>query len=518
MRAAAAVFKWVSHDFPFRGCADGFLTCRWEGARVNWAAMQFTVILVFALVLTLGEGEAVRLAHAGGGTLAAGLAAYLLLSGVLAWAISQAGLRRLRRGDQPFSMAVQGHQRWQLLLRIWLAAGMALLLMIGLTDRLRVLPGMNTLPLVREVAALSVFLAALLVTWRISYSYDQAVRWQVEQDLMQAGQPVRPGWSARQYVDFHFRHDFLFVALPVGLIMLARDLLDLAIPLIVPPPWREWATPVLMAAAVGAVFFFSPLLLVHVWRTRPMPDGELRRRLERLCERIGLRYRRICVWDTSGVVVNAGVMGLHRSVRYIMITDALLENMEDRQIVAVFGHEAGHVRHHHTGYFLVYTVGAMQLCLTAVAVLGRLLPAPAAYQDAVEMLATLTTVALVWGLGFGWLSRRMERQADVYGAWCAGVEAETGGSPPAYGSYLAMGAGAFVAALENVARLNGMSPSGRNWRHGSIDSRVSFLLDWVGGGYSREDFDRLQARLKLLLWALLAAGLASTALTWRMWA
>jgi STE24 endopeptidase len=200
-----------------------------------------------------------------------------------------------------------------------------------------------------------------------------------------------------------------------------------------------------------------------------------------------------------------------------MISDALLENMEDRQIVAVFGHEAGHVKHHHTAYFLIYTVGAMQLCLAAVAGLIALAPLPAAYRALGEVVAALVTVAAVWGIGFGWLSRRFERQADVYGAWCAGVEGEATGASPAYGSYLATGAGAFVAALENVARLNGTSSSARNWRHGSIDSRVSFLLDWAGGGYSRQAFDHRVARLKLLLWAVLAAGLAGAALTWRQW-
>src|SRR5690606_775026 len=89
--------------------------------------------------------------------------------------------------------------------------------------------------------------------------------------------------------------------------------------------------------------------------------GELRERLEDLCRRIGLTYRRILIWESDGMVVNAAVMGLLRPVRYMLLSDGLLEMMDDRKIEAVFGHEAGHVKNRHIQYYLLVAVLSMLL-------------------------------------------------------------------------------------------------------------------------------------------------------------
>src|SRR5439155_13691310 len=87
---------------------------------------------------------------------------------------------------------------------------------------------------------------------------------------------------------------------------------------------------------------------------------------------------------------------------------------------------------------------------------------------------------------FGYLSRRCERQADVYGCRtvscrrldCVGHDD---------GPELAAGAGAlcptgvrtFIYALEKVAQINGISRDRpgflQSWQHGSIARRVAFL-------------------------------------------
>ena len=476
-------------------------------------AMQMTVLIALAFVLALGSPQAEPLMRAGWIVPAGGVAVYLLGSAGLAWALGRWGLRRLVRAGGASNAVVRLHRRWQMLLQIWLVGGLGMLVACGLCHRLRMLPGMISVPLAAETATVAVFFLALLLHWRMGYPFERAVRWQVEQDLMLAGQPVRSGWSARQYMDFSIRHHFLFVAIPVGLIMLVRDLLIRLAPAVLPAVYLPWAEPMVMIAAVGGVFFFSPLLLIHVWHSRPMPDGPLRRRLERLCRQVGLRYRQVRIWDTGGVMVNAGVMGLQRSVRYILISDALLENMDDRQILAVFGHEAGHVEHRHMAYFAVFMVIAIQFSMMVTVGVARLAPGPWVS----ELLAPAGMVAVVFGLGFGWLSRQFERQADVFGAWCVGMEAASGTAPRQAGGELAAGASVFVGALENVARLNGTSRQTRSWRHGSIAGRVAFVIGWAGAGYSRKAFDRSIVRIKLLLWLLLAGGAATMALTWRQW-
>jgi STE24 endopeptidase len=499
--------------------------------------MQMTVLMVFALVLVLGESPDPLLMRASPNVLAFGAAAYWIVAAGLSAAISAVGVRRLSRGQDSLTATSRRHHKLQLLVQVWLLGGLALLLGMGILNQLAGAWPLNLVPLVRqgvlrippELMVLGMFAVGLLLHWLATYRFEHAIRVQVEQQLMLAGRPVRPGWTLRQYLDFQLRHQFLFVAVPVLLIMVARDAVGL---LPFSPQWI-WVPQAMTAAAVAAVFLFSPTLLVHVWRTRPMGDGELRRRIEALCTRLNLQYRQLRIWDTAGVIANAGVMGLHRRLRYVLVTDALLENMDDAQIVAVFGHEAGHIKHHHLVYFLVFTMCAMALSVVMVGAILSLLPHISARQaDLVQTGVSLVTLALIWGVGFGWLSRRFERQADVYGAWCAGLDA--GGEPDLPGDAsdpesprrldyaraanpLAVGAPTFVRALENVGLLNGISPETWNWRHGSIASRVRFLKNWTVAGYSRSAFDRSIGRIKAILWLALLVGAGVAALTYRRW-
>ena len=56
------------------------------------------------------------------------------------------------------------------------------------------------------------------------------------------------------------------------------------------------------------------------------------------------------------MIVNAAVMGIVAPLRYVLITDAMIEQMDDTKIEAVFGHEAGHVKHHHIPCFLLFAL------------------------------------------------------------------------------------------------------------------------------------------------------------------
>ncbi len=482
--------------------------------------MQMIVLIVFAVVLSLGVDRGPRVGQLAWGGLAAWSVGYLLGAIGLTWALTRAGMRDLMSEVKPFAAAVRGQHRRMVLAQAWLVGGMMALVLLGASDVLRSVTLLAMIPLGGELVLLGLFFLSIAAYWRITFRFDQEVRWQVEQDLMLAGLPVRAGWNARQHMAFNIRHHFLFVAVPVGLIMLAHDLVDRIAPRFVPAETLDLVSGASKMVAVGLIFFFSPALLVRIWKTRPMPDGELRRRLDRLCDRIGLRYRKILIWDTAGVVANAGVMGLHHTVRYVLISDALLEQMTDRQIVAVFGHEAGHVKAHHMAYFLLFMAGGMMTCMTAVTAAAmlahRMMIAPK-WIAIGEHLGLAALMAAGVGVGFGWLSRRFERQADVYGAWCAGLDAESNGEPSMPGGDLAAGGAAFIGALEDIARLNGLARDGRNWRHGSIRSRVLFLIGWIGRGLSRKDFDREIVRVKLWAWLMALVAVIGTALTYHAW-
>ena len=478
--------------------------------------MQMIVLFAFASILSLASGDEPLLLRLAAPWLGVCAGAYLLGSAGLAWMASQYGLRCLAKEGQPLGQILRRHHVAVVFAQLWVLLGLIALVSAGLCHQLRLVPWVGNVPMFGEAVAVGLLFLACLIHWRIGYRFDRELRGQVEQELMLAGQPVRAGWSPSQHMDFNIRFHFLFVAIPLGLIVVLRELLWALLVRVVPPEALFWPNLAISALVVGGVFFLSPPLLIRVWRTRRLPDGELRARLERLAKSIGIRFRDILIWDTFGVVVNAAVMGMHRRVRYVMISDAMLEQMDDRQIVAVFGHEAGHVVHHHMGYFLVFAVGAMLACLSFTAGVGWLMESNRYHEELKEILLLVVT-AVVWGGAFGWLSRRFERQADVFGAWCAGVDAQAYGATTQPVTDLALGTQWFISALENVARLNGLARDARNWRHGSIASRVAFLYNWCFNGYSRSAYDQIVRTIKLAAWAFLAAGLIGMFLTWSAW-
>lgn len=204
-----------------------------------------------------------------------------------------------------------------------------------------------------------------------------------------------------------------------------------------------WGT--LFAAALIAVFApLAPLLLRWVWDTTPLPPGPLRESLEALALRAHLRYRELLVWRTGHLVANAAVIGLTARQRIVLLSDALLAALSPREVVAVFGHEAGHARHHHV---LVFGAWTLSFLMAGDLVLATARPDSLAIAGAVA-------IAAAWFVVFGWLSRRYELEADL-----ASVE-------------LTADPAALAGALLKV----GGPHAGRtSWRHFSVERRVAFL-------------------------------------------
>ncbi len=295
----------------------------------------------------------------------------------------------------------------------------------------------------------------------------------------------------------------------------------------------QWILAGGMVASACAVFVVAPALIVRIWRTGTMPRGQLRARLEAICRRMKLRYRDILIWRTGGMISNAGVMGLIPQVRYILMSDALLTQMTPHEVEAIFAHEAGHIVSHHIFYSAIFAVTTMILATCAADLLKSWL----GMGDLEFNLAALAILMAFWAGGFGWLSRRFERQSDVIGAWAMGRAFSQGGEPamdpagesamtavalpaeaapapaagdttPADGRITPEGAAVFARALQRVAELNGLPPNKRNWRHGSIAWRVQYIL-WLGAmGKGREEIDRLVRRIKIGLWVSLGASIA----------
>jgi STE24 endopeptidase len=345
--------------------------------------------------------------------------------------------------------------------------------------------------------------------------------------------PAHPAWRLRAYLSFMFRHHVLIILLPMIPIVMANDLTRRHAAEIRNMFGVVWADQAVLVGIAGVVFAVAPVMLRFVWHTQPLPAGPLRRRLEALCQRIGLAYRRILIWKSEGMVVNAAVMGLFRPVRYILLSDGLLEMMDDDHIEAVFGHEAGHIRRHHIFYYLMFAVLSMLIvgAITELALWSwpDLFARSSVAQDYFQV-AAMALIVLVWVFGFGFISRRFEWQADVFGAFQVTPSAEgcrhpcllhgtaslAGKDPKSRKTVLcASAAERFATALERIAALNGIPAEARSWRHSSIAHRVQRLRSYAVDPRKLQALQCSVVIIKAILWVGVVAGSAGG--LWLYW-
>ncbi|MGE0608053.1 MAG: M48 family metallopeptidase [Pirellulales bacterium] len=398
-----------------------------------------------------------------------------------AWAWARVAVRDLRRPDVDRGRALS-KQRWvrRAHLVLWLAAAGFVLLALDWPRIVRFNMGLDGWVLIDELLVSLPVLVPLVLSWAAYHDVDRVLHESVagpnRDGQLAADTLLPPRWNC---VAFQARTVMGVALAPLLLLLLTQDIARLLAPgfMAGPDAWMVLLLPLLMLV-VG-----FPVLLRHVWRTSPLPPGPLRTRLEMAARRFNLHVREILVWRTNGLLLNAAVAGFVPGLRYVFLTDSLLEQLNDDEIEAVFGHEVGHIRHRHV--FLRALVLLAPICLWPLLQGSLDLFAPSAESlGAAHWTAAIAAgLALLFLLGlyiaavFGYCSRRFERQADLFGcrvssAGQAGRDANA--AVPASGLSPA-GIQTFIGALEKLALLNGVSRHAPSWQHGSIDMRVGFL-------------------------------------------
>jgi STE24 endopeptidase len=394
----------------------------------------------------------------------------------------------------------------------------ALLLLTGWLMLCRQTPIVGGWPVAPGLLAVVPFLISIVLMWVATYPADRAVRQIALEVYLYRGKPLRPVWPLGEYVVFNLRHQVLFVLIPMLLILGARDVITIY--------QRElnawWGEPIMAELLLGVcamcVAIVAPAILRRVWVTQRLPDGPLRDRLLELAGKLHVRCRELLVWESGGMIVNAAVMGVVAPLRYLLITDAMLEQMDDTKIEAVFGHEAGHVKRHHILFFLMFAF--ISGCwITIVSALAARLTDPTHRQ--LLNVAAGALLMIKWGVFFGWISRKFERQADVFGVRtlalsgvpcsmpCA-LHAADSAAPPGGDALCSTAAHVFGDTLNEVAALNGIPPEARSWRHGSIASRSRVVMELARDPLATARFERLVTRIKI--------GIAVAALLSGLWA
>lgn len=187
--------------------------------------------------------------------------------------------------------------------------------------------------------------------------------------------------------------------------------------------WWLYAWIAVTAFSLFTVWIY-PTLLAPLFNTfTPLPEGELKEKIEALAARVGFRTRGVLVMDASrrSAHGNAYFTGLFGAKR-IVLFDTLLQDLGAREIAAILAHELGHFKLGHVRWSLVRSTlltgaffYALGLCAPLTPFYGAFgLRGPSSY-------GALAVFSLWFGLpGFllrpvlSLLSRRDEFAADSF--------------------------------------------------------------------------------------------------------
>ena len=375
-------------------------------------------------------------------------------------------------------------------LTLWLTATVVIIYVLNWPQLVRYNWGLDHAILIRDLLVLAPVWLPLLLSWAAFYDVEHAV-YQATHGCgsglsVTAQSPFTP---RRRFVWLQTRHYLGLCILPVLLLLTFQDTLALWV-----PNWQNesyaWLLYLLPLAALTAVF---PYLLSRIWQTSTLPEGPLRTRLADLAARMGVCCRDFKIWQTDRQMLNAAVAGLVPSIRYVFVTDAILQYLRDDELESVVAHELGHVRRHHLLLRLlllglpIWVLGILQTFSPSL--LGHwsgLVTGLPTGLDSTKCLATAALALSYAVLALGRYSRLLEHDADLC-VLDAGLGEE------------------FISTIDRLSYLCGDRRGKSSWLHPSTVSRIHLLRRAL---HEPLVADRFRRQVRLVNGALLAAWLA----------
>lgn len=385
-------------------------------------------------------------------------------------------------------------------------------------------------PLIAWIAALYIFEWGGLVhdqvprmTWLVRYvillapaailfAVGWSARWEVESALitMHGGVPGAP--TARAAVRSGFRRNaaaflplFALIAITDGLWVVGQLGVE---PLRVASRWLDHMPLLNLCVFLGLMLLalpFFPRWIARMLGAQPLPDDALRARLEAGAEAIGLHVGHILVWPTQRRILNAMVVGVTRRSRTIILSDRIIADLPEEELMAVFFHEAGHAKLQHLTLYLVmfFTLVGLIHIAEEDLLLAGIGPGWILFLQ----------LALFWFVILGSISRRFEREADIYGADHAAVlDEETAAAAPGMALPISRGAALMMRALDRVRQSAGAHVPSH--RHGTLEDRISYIGAYATDPQVRTSFVRTRRTLRLGIAIALVVGIAGIATKW----
>ncbi|MFH1981391.1 MAG: M48 family metalloprotease [Pseudomonadota bacterium] len=385
-----------------------------------------------------------------------------LLKGALFAALVQFGFRRLRVNGSSTDLEVVD-DRFSTLQTQFMIMSILMFAMdvygLGLPSLFSHSAVLRMFPTVLAAHFLLLYIGYAAIVWHGSYSVYR---------LLTGSQETR-GQYIRSNITFAIP-----VLIPWFLISVISDLL-----LLVPyPPLQAVIKTPSGEMSFFLVFLFivaviGPAIIQRFWRCVPVGPGDVRNRIAALCLRAGIGYRDILYWPIhGGRMITAGVMGLARRFRYILVTEALVDYLSPEEFDAVIAHEIGHVKKRHLLFYLLFFAGYVLISFAVYDLILFLLvyfqplysmitflggDDPAAVTSIVFSAIIIGIFLLYFRFVFGYFMRNFERQADtyVYALFPSGIP--------------------LIRTLEKIGFSGHQRPDKPNWHHFSITQRIDYM-------------------------------------------
>jgi Zn-dependent protease with chaperone function len=447
--------------------------------------MQLAILLAVVCALAHGESAAGPVGGVPWRT------ALVLMGTIVAPLAAAIGSRRLVRGlaEADSVSAADCERTWTRIegvtLALWLAVVAATMYLLAWPRVVRSDFGLGGWPLVDELVILLPVVVPLLLLWTVMAQ----LQWSFQASQAHALGDEAPRYQPWRFVGQCARQHLGLILLPALAVIGAHELVVKFWPAASDGRTALWLFgPLLLAMLVGL-----PLLLKRIWRTSPLPAGELRETLIGICSEQRVGVRDILVWHTGGQMANAAVAGIVRGCRYVFLTDGLLTRLSSDEVEAVLRHEVGHLTGRHMLLRMLMLTLPLAVWMAATSVVPGLgerletglagLGIPEAIQTSLVLPAVLAAYAI---LAVGRYSKWLEHEADL----AAATNAD--------GSIDRSAAESLARALVKIV---GRGPSSRlrEWLHPPITERLAVLALAVADPNAAI---RFRSRLSRVAWAM----------------
>jgi Zn-dependent protease with chaperone function len=242
--------------------------------------------------------------------------------------------------------------------------------------------------------------------------------------------------------------------------------------------------------AVVTLILLSPMYIRLILSAKAMKDTSLLRLVQEVGTRAGVQHPNVLVWNTHGRMMNAFAIGIIFQRKTIVLTDKLIHNLTQAELLSVVGHEFAHHKYWHLAF-----LGLAMLCalIWSDILFGLLHLSSSEYVHAVQFIVVCITFVAV--------SRKFERQADAYSVV---DQSKVEGSC----TVTKNASTSMSSSLRTLANSHNISIERNDPLHGSILDRQQYLESLVGCPIDTIPINRTVKLIKIGIVLLLVLGLA----------